>query len=220
MVATMLRRADKKAANSNLAKLGGTDEETPTKPNRHCPRAGSDQREPSSPRFEPRPLFLSCRGSKRGKPTAVRSSRHDALLARQKRGGAVARPRNHQKRQGKKLHIEANDFRCLRRTSIQATGKVFQKQKDRLNGSPSPGRAPIITTSFPWKHCTAGSSPRFYCRKRSSLSRRDQRQDRVDSGATVRDFPDLVEKVGIGALSGRKWMQLSSRTKCLCGDAL
>jgi hypothetical protein len=121
MVATMLRRADKKAANSNLAKLGGTDEETPTKPNRHCPRAGSDQREPSSPRFEPRPLFLSCRGSKRGKPTAVRSSRHDALLARQKRGGAVARPRNHQKRQGKKLHIEANDFRCLRYVDLNIT---------------------------------------------------------------------------------------------------
>jgi hypothetical protein len=35
------------------------------------PRAGGDQREPSSPSFEPRPLFLSGRGSKLGTPTAA-----------------------------------------------------------------------------------------------------------------------------------------------------
>jgi hypothetical protein len=56
-------------------------------------RAGGDQREPSFLIFEPRPLFLSGRGSKRGTLTAARSSRRDALLARQKRGASVARPR-------------------------------------------------------------------------------------------------------------------------------
>jgi hypothetical protein len=128
MVATMLRRADKKAAISNLAKLGGTDEETPTEPSRRWPRAGSDQREPSSPRFEPRPLFLSGRGSKRGKPTAVRSSRHDTLLARQKRGGAVARLRNHQKA-GKEIIRRSERLPLLAENAHTDKREVFKKQR-------------------------------------------------------------------------------------------
>jgi len=59
------------------------------------PRSGSDQREPSSPRFESRPPLPSGAGSRRGTPTAVRSRRRDTHLARQKRGAATARSRNH-----------------------------------------------------------------------------------------------------------------------------
>ena len=151
MVATILRRADKKAANSNLAKLGGTDEETPTESNRRCPR----QREPSSPRFEPRPLFLSGRGSKRGKPTAVRSSRHDTLLARQKRGGAVARLRNHQKSRERNYTSKRTTSVACGKRSYRQTG-IFKKQKDSLNGTAIQARTNIIRSSSLRKHGTAG----------------------------------------------------------------
>jgi hypothetical protein len=72
MVATMLLQTRLTGAAPNLAKLASRE----TRERRHteiqrCPRAGSDQREPSSPRFEPRPLFLLGRGSKRGTPTAA-----------------------------------------------------------------------------------------------------------------------------------------------------
>src|ERR1700677_171777 len=50
-------------------------------------RVSGDQREPSSPRFEPRPLFLLGRGSTRGIPNAARSSRRDAST---RRGGCSA----------------------------------------------------------------------------------------------------------------------------------
>jgi len=73
--------------------------ETPTQPEtRRRPRAGSDQREPSSPRvLNPGPSSSRAGDRNSAHPPQHKSSRRAALLARQKRGAAVARPRNHRK---------------------------------------------------------------------------------------------------------------------------
>jgi len=62
-----------------------TQNQTPSSPD-------GDQREPFPPRFEPGPLFLLGPDSRRGQPIAAKSNRRAALLARKKRGAAVATP--------------------------------------------------------------------------------------------------------------------------------
>ena len=90
---------------------------------------GDQRKPPSFQRFEPRPPASLGPGIETRHPYRSQSRRHDALLARQKRGVATAQPRNHHKSQDRHPPPKRTNFRCLRGAFWQATRQNFPKKK-------------------------------------------------------------------------------------------
>ncbi len=69
---------------------------------------GDQRKPPSFQRFEPRPPASLGPGIETRHPYRSQSRRHDALLARQKRGVAAAQPRNHHRSRDRHPLTEEN----------------------------------------------------------------------------------------------------------------
>ncbi len=93
--------------------------------------ADGDQREPSPPRFEPRPLLLLAGARNAAHRPQHKSSRRDALLARQKRGTAVAWLRNQRKGHGENLFNEADRLPSLAGRILTGKAERFSNQNDQ-----------------------------------------------------------------------------------------
>jgi len=90
---------------------------------------GDQRKPPSFQRFEPRPPASLGPGIETRHPYRSQSRRHDALLARQKRGVAGAQPRNHHRSRDRHLPPKRPNFRCLRGAFLQATRQNFSKKE-------------------------------------------------------------------------------------------
>ena len=90
-----------------------------------------------SERFEPRPPASFGPGIETRHPYRRQSRRHDALLARQKRGVAAAQPRNHHRRRDRHPLPKRTNFRCLRGVVWQATRQNFPKRENAVGFYPA-----------------------------------------------------------------------------------
>jgi len=104
--------------------------------NQTPPSAGGDQREPTFPAFcFPAPPPLAGKQDATHQPQQ-RSNRRDALLARQKRGAAVAQPsHSYLKSQERNYPSKQTGAHCLRRVLAQAKGKSLPTLKNERENS-------------------------------------------------------------------------------------
>ena len=110
-------------------------EETPSNAEnqrRNARNDGEPRRRPTGAaflqRFEPRPPASLGPGIETRHPYRSQSRRHDALLARQKRGVAAAQPRNHHRSRDRHPLPKRTNLRCLRGVFRRQTGRIFQKR--------------------------------------------------------------------------------------------
>ncbi len=97
---------------------------------------GDQRKPPSFQRFEPRPPASLGPGIETRHPYRSQSRRHDALLARQKRGVAGAQPRNHHRSRDRLPLPKRTNPRCLRGVFGQATRQHFPKKGTQLVFTP------------------------------------------------------------------------------------